>query len=82
MDIHIEFGHLAPGDYCLYQGKQKLQCLTENTRQLGTTVTFSHNIDLTLIDSSGIPILTHPLTIKVRHIANTRRRIKQPWSVF
>lgn len=82
MEITIETHGLNDETYCLYQNETLLSCWPGRQSVHQVQISYDDDVTLILMDSKGQVRLEHSMTIKVRAVATSRRRVRQPWSVF
>lgn len=73
---------IPEGKYCLYQNEAMLQCWSSSPQKHLITLSYAEDMRLSLVDEAGNTILEQQFTIKGRSAPLTRRRVRQPWSLF
>lgn len=82
LQAQITLRDIPAGKYCLYQDGALLQCWSESPQKHQVTLSYAEDMHLSLVDGGGNTILVQRFTIKGRSAPPSRRRVRQPWSLF
>lgn len=82
MEIRIEVSDVPEGDYCLWIDELSLGCVVLPREDYLVSLSYSNDALLQLLDERGQMILQQQLVAKGRKALKTRRRVRQPWSLF
>ncbi len=81
MDVAIYIQSLPAGSYCIYESQNLLQCKVQEDQHLTFSIAIDEETMLTLKNENGQDLLKQHLAVKSRQ-QRSRRRVRQPWSLF
>lgn len=83
MTITIEAKSLQSNQkYCLFLGETLIDCWIGARTPSEVNVRLDADKTLMLVDNANQVVLSETLEVKARYKQKTRRRIRQPWSLF
>ncbi|MGJ8679327.1 DUF3019 domain-containing protein [Paraglaciecola sp.] len=82
MIIHVKTENLPANLYCLFLDNQKIACSKQGEFLNQIPIEITQNGLLQLKNKDNQTVLTHTLSVKYQQLSKTRRRVRNPWSIF